>query len=122
MYRISDYEFGRVVVNGRTYCADLLILPDAVVPDWWREEGHDLSVADLWEVERRAVESAAEKPAALVVGTGTYGMMNVPAETRDWLAGLGIDLHELPTAEACERYNALAARGVRVAAALHLTC
>ena len=101
----------------RTYRADLLILLDGIVPDWWREEGHELAIADLWDVE-----SAAEKPAVLVVGTGAYGMMNVPAGTRAWLAGLGIDLREAPTAEACDLYNALAAQGIRVAAALHLTC
>ena len=117
MHRITDYEFGRVVVDGQTYRADLLILPGATISDWWREESHVLAVADLWEIER-----LDDRPAVLVVGTGAYGMLDVPAETRAWLAGRGIELLDLPTTEACTRYNALAAQGVRVSAALHLTC
>jgi len=114
---ISQYEFGCVVVDGKTYRSDLLILPDAIHADWWREEGHELRIADLWELER-----LADPLAVLVVGTGESGRMAVPAETCEWLAGQGIELRIAPTAGACDLYNALASRGVRVAAALHLTC
>lgn len=114
---ISEYEFGRIVVDGKTYRSDVLILPDGVHPDWWREEGHELRTVDLWELER-----LEEKPAVLIIGTGESERMAVPADTREWLAGLGIESRVAATADACDLYNALAAQGVRAAAAMHLTC
>lgn len=117
MSRISEYEFGRIVVDGKTYRADLLILSDGVHADWWRNEGHELAAVDLWEVER-----LDEKPVMLVVGTGAYGLMVVLPETREWLNVQGIELREARTEEACTSFNSLFDRGERVAAALHLTC
>jgi hypothetical protein len=111
---IASYSFGRLVLEGRTYTADLIILPDRIVPDWWREEGHSLSVADLAEV-------LEAKPEALVVGTGANDRMDVPQATRDALAAAGIALIAEHTAEACQTYNRLRTHK-RLAAALHLTC
>jgi hypothetical protein len=62
MTRIDHYEFGRIVIDGREETRDLIILPDRVVRDWWRQEGHVLVVDDLGEV-------LDELPTHLVVGT-----------------------------------------------------
>lgn len=115
--RIDDYAFGRVTIDGTTYHSDLLILPDGVRPDWWRNEGHELAVADLWELTQ-----AKRLPRILVVGTGAYGRMKVLPETKEWLKRQGIELREAPTAEACRQFNVLAGQSEDVAAALHLTC
>ena len=112
--KIDSYAFGRIVVDGRTYTADLILLPDRVVEGWWRQEGHVLHTADL-----EAVLDAT--PEVLIVGQGAYGRMRVPDETADAVRSAGIVLIALPTGEAVERYNARPA-GQRVAAALHLTC
>jgi len=111
---LANYAFGRVTLEGRTYTADLIVLPDRVISHWWREEGHSLSVSDL-----AAVFEAA--PEVLVVGTGARGMMDVPQATRDALAAAGIRLVAERTGAACETFNRLGATA-RVAAALHLTC
>jgi hypothetical protein len=50
MARIDHYEFGRIVVDGREETHDLIILPNRVVWNWWRQEGHALVVDDLREV------------------------------------------------------------------------
>jgi hypothetical protein len=112
--RIANYSFGRITVDGQAHTADLIILPSRVVPNWWREEGHNLSVADL-----EAVFEA--RPEVLVVGTGANDRMDVPQETRDALAHAGIALIAEPSAEACQSYNRLCSEK-RAAAALHLTC
>ena len=52
MTRIDHYDFGRIVIDGREETRDLIILPDRVVRDWWRQEGHVLVVDDLGEVWR----------------------------------------------------------------------
>lgn len=113
--KIESYEFGRVVVDGREYRADVIILPERVVGDWWRLEGHGLAPEDLKEV-------VAAKPKTLIVGTGAYGVLSVPEDTVTFLEGRGIKLEAHETAKAVRRYNELAASGERVAAGLHLTC
>ena len=74
--RIDSYDFGRVVVDGKEYTADLIVTPTGVVEGWWRKEGHNLVPDDLLEV-------VAVHPMVLVVGTGADGIMNVPAPTVD---------------------------------------
>jgi hypothetical protein len=114
MKRIDGYDFGRIEIEGECYRSDLIIYPDRIDSNWWRKQGHLLQVDDLQGV----VEA---KPEVLVVGTGRYGMMAVPAATRDYLAASGIELIVEETPRACQTYNRLA-REKRVVAALHLTC
>lgn len=114
MPRIESYRFGSIVIDGRNYTHDVIILPDRVIPDWWRQSGHTLRPGDL-----SAVFDAA--PEALVVGIGASGRMRVTRETEEALTAAGIHLFPAPTEEACQMYNRLRERQ-RVAAALHLTC
>ena len=114
MAHIDDYRFGRIVIDGRAYTSDLILLPHRVVENWWREEGHLLHVADLGPVLEL-------QPEVLVVGQGTFGRMRVPPEAERALADASIELVALPTPRACEAYNALSGDRT-VAAALHLTC
>jgi len=104
-----------MVVDGKAYREDLILLPDGVRGNWWRERGHSLSVADLAEVFEAA-------PEVLVVGTGAHEMMRVPEETRRAVEEAGIEIIVERTAEAARRYNTLATEGRRVAGAFHLTC
>ena len=112
---IEDYSFGRIVINGKTYTSDVIVFPDRVMSDWWRNEGHELCPADLWEVVQA-------KPEVLVVGTGHSGLMRVLPETEKYLKAQGIKLVAERTAEACRTFNRLLRSGKKVVAALHLTC
>jgi hypothetical protein len=112
--RIEEYAFGRLVVDGVTYENDVIILPERVRDNWWREEGHELHRTDL------DVALAAE-PAALVIGTGASGRMAVPDALRRELETLEMELYVQPTAEAVKTFNRLA-DSRRTVAALHLTC
>ena len=111
---ISEYAFGRITVDGKEYNADLVILPERVIADWWRQEGHRLVPEDLREVSGAEVE-------VLVVGTGKFGAMKVPPETVAALESRGIEVAIAPTEEACRTFEELRAHK-RTAAALHLTC
>jgi len=114
MAHIQDFGWGQIVVDGQTYDRDLILLPEGIVPEWWRREGHILRVSDLDAV-------FAAQPDVLVVGCGVYRRLRVPKETRQALADAGIELIALPTAKACAAYGELA-QEKRAAAALHLTC
>ncbi len=112
--QIESYRFGHLVVDGQAHTEDLILLPDRVVADWWRKQGHALHPTDL-----EAVFEAS--PEILVVGQGAYGRMDVTSEARQALQTAGIELVAQPTKQACQTYNEM--RGLRpVAAALHLTC
>jgi hypothetical protein len=113
MPKIEGYRFGRVVVDGEEQSRDVIVLPDRVLTNWWRADGHRLVLADLEDV-------LDELPAQLLVGTGAYGRMHTDPDAVDELGRRGIEVEALPTAEAVRRYGELDPR--RTAAALHLTC
>jgi hypothetical protein len=113
MARIDHYEFGRIVVDGREETRDLIILPNRVVRNWWRQEGHTLVVDDLREV-------LDQLPSQLVVGTGTNGRLRPDPDTIQQLQQRGVTVEALPTSQAVRRFAELDPAGT--AAALHLTC
>ena len=112
---IDSYQFGKIVINGIAYDSDCLIFGDSVNANWWRKQGHVLDPEDLQLV----IEA---KPAVLVVGCGSPGLMNVSQDTRQTLQQEGIELIVLDTHKAVEKFNALAENDENIAAALHLTC
>jgi hypothetical protein len=113
MPRIQGYGFGHVVVDGEEQTRDVIVLPDRVLTDWWRADGHRLALDDLDDV-------IEELPERLVVGTGAYGQMRPDPDALNELRQRGVEVEALPTDEAVRRYGELDAR--RTAAALHLTC
>jgi hypothetical protein len=112
--QIESYDFGRIVIDGETYTADVIVTPDGVKADWWRKAGHSLCPEDLEGVLSPEVE-------VVIIGCGAYGALKVPQGTRRWLQEQDKELVVLPTEAACERFNELSGSG-RVIAGLHLTC
>ena len=112
--KIDSYSFGRIVINGKSYSSDVIILKDRVISNWWRREGHKLCLNDLKDIE-------IEKDETLVVGTGASGMMKVLKEVRDYFKSKEVKVIEERTEEACKIYNKLS-NSKYVIAALHLTC
>jgi hypothetical protein len=113
MGRIEDYRFGHVVVDGKEHTKDLIVLPDRVVPGWWRKDGHGLVMEDLAGV-------VDDLPERLVVGTGADGRMHPDPDVISELERRGVKVEVLPTAEAVQRFGEL--DPATSAAALHLTC
>ena len=112
---IDSYVFGRMVIGGRAYTADLIIFPDGrIASSWWRLSGHRLQVADI----RELIASGAE---VIVAGTGASGFMRPAGELRELLASRGIVFIAEPSARAYRTYNLLDAVK-KVGACFHLTC
>jgi len=109
--RIEKYSFGSITINGKTYSNDVIIFPDRVKINWRRREGHKINIEDLEEIIK-------EKPKKLIIGTGAYGMVAVPAEVKEKLRERGIKFEILKTEEACHLFN----KEKGAVAALHLTC
>ena len=114
---IDSYEFGIILVNGKKYTNDLIILPEKILDGWWRKEGHELHVEDLKEIFKQE-----PKPEVLVVGTGYYGLVKISPKVENALKAQGIELVAQPTREACQTFNKLLNANRRVVGAFHLTC
>jgi hypothetical protein len=113
MPRLDGYRFGHLIVDGEEQTRDVIVLPERVVSNWWRTDGHRLVLDDLKDVRE-------DLPEHLVVGSGAYGQMRPDHEAVDELQREGSKVEALRTAEAVRRYGELDPR--RAAAALHLTC
>jgi hypothetical protein len=114
--RIENYSPGSVVVDGAEHRRDVIVLPERVVPDWWRRDGHSLVMEDLDEV-------ADELTERLIVGCGYAGRLEPEPSVVEALAERGTRVEALRTDEAVTRFEELRARNpASVAAALHLTC
>lgn len=113
--RIEDYKFGYIIIDGKTYNKDLILLPDRLHTNWWRRSGHELHVEDIHE-------ALAVDPELLIVGTGYNGALRVLPDTQQHLDKANIELVAKKTPEACQLYNTLGKTGRRIVAALHLTC
>ena len=112
--QVESYEFGQMVVDGEKYTKDLILLPERVIPNWWREQGHRLSAKDLEEVLAAQLE-------VLVVGTGAHGVMQVPTQTRQAMQEAGVELRIAETGRAWRLQNDLREKRT-TAGAFHLTC
>lgn len=123
---IEKISPGSVVIEGKTYISDVLILPssimeagegdfkpiDRIICPWQRKEELLVTLSDL-------NDAIPLWPDALVIGTGFSEEIKVAPEVRAVLSGKNIHIIAFPTEQACEAYSEMA-QGSRTAFALHL--
>lgn len=114
---IDSYQFGKIVIDGKSYNSDLIICGDTVQSDWWRKQGHSLAAEDL-----KTILDTKAKPSVLVVGCGASGLIDIPDQTRQALKERDIQLEAFDSYKAVQKFNEFSEAGVNVAAAIHLTC
>jgi len=114
LLKITDYHFGKMQIADQIYTRDLILTPGQIIPDWRRTEGHRLALSDLQTVLDEF------KPAILVLGTGKFGLMQVPESVLRELQSRQIEVFVLKTGAAVEKFNEFA--GSNILAAFHLTC
>ncbi len=112
---IESYDFGTIIIDGKTFTSDCIITQKTIDAQWWRRKAHELCVDDIKEIIER------ENPEAVVVGTGKYGIMKILTETEDFLKGNGIAIYVQSTDEAVTRFNEMTAKK-RTVGFFHLTC
>jgi hypothetical protein len=112
---ITEFSFGKIVVNGKTYTNDIKIVDGQVISEWWRRSGHRVEVEDFTDV----LEAG---PEVVVIGRGSPGLMKTSASLREKLATHHIVLIEKKTSKAIEVFNKIFQEGRKVAAGFHITC
>ncbi len=125
MSRFEDTGFGWVRYGGERYDHDVYVDTEGNVhrreKDLSRRKfgtSHRLAADEI----ERLLELCDEEPEVIVVGTGQNGVLTVTDEAREFCEERGIDLVDLRTPEAIERFNELKEEGKRVAAIIHTTC
>ena len=109
---IGSYSFGRIVIDGKPYSDDVILLDREVRSGWWRDRGHVVRKSDLFDV----IEF---EPDLLIIGTGNSGNMRVPRDLPD---ELDFRVDSYITEKECKVYNKKLGKDIKLAGAFHLTC
>ena len=112
--RISDYRFGRIVIDNRTYTGDVLICGPEVFGNWRRKAGHRVQFEDL---DRVSLKTGTH----LIIGTGYSGCVVVSGELAEYCRKKEIILESMPTPQAVKLLNSLSGEQ-NLIGAFHLTC
>lgn len=112
---ITEFSFGKIVVNGKTYKNDIKIIGGRVISEWWRKSGHRVEVEDITDI-------LEAEPEVVVIGKGSPGLLKSTASLRDYLAANHIELIEKKTSKAIDEFNGLLEQGRKVAAGFHISC
>jgi hypothetical protein len=112
---ITQFSFGKIVVNGKTYTNDIKIVKGQVISEWWRKRGHRVEVEDIADV-------LEAEPEVVVIGKGSPGLLKSTSSLRDYLAANQIELIEKKTSKAVDVFNGLFQQGRKVAAGFHISC
>lgn len=116
MINISDYEFGKITINGTVYTSDLKIFSNKIFPNWWRKEGHKLYIEDIKDI-------LEENPHILIIGCGANSMLEVDKKLVEQLKNKNIKFYIVDTYKAVELFNRLYPNfNSKIALCIHLTC
>ncbi len=112
-YTIDHYEFGKVVVSGKTYESDIVIMPDGSI----RPGPDDMHYVLLNELEDIINIPGIE---TLVIGTGAEGNGLLRKKLIKVVKSKGIRLKMMLTKDAMKMLNETPKNGL--VAMLHLNC
>jgi hypothetical protein len=119
MAKINSFNFGFIVIDGKQYASDVLILPDGTVKE--REPGKGRFGSHL--IKTSEIENMRKsQPDIILVGTGTSGLAILSGDAEVYITKANLNPVVLPSSEVVEKFNQLTDEGKRVAALIHITC
>ena len=120
MAKIDSFNFGFIVIDGKQYVKDVVILPDGSVKE--RDPGkssrlgsHGIRGDEIRELHKSGAD-------VMVVGTGVNGVARLTGDAETYQTNARLNLIILPSSLAVSKFNQLVAEGKRVAALFHITC
>lgn len=119
MLRFDLLKWGTVVIDGREYHYDVVVTPDGVLKPRTREEdkfgSHTFEKGEFSGL----IDGGAK---VIIIGTGTDDLARLSKGAEDYLGKAGVELIQLESGEAIEKYNELVEKGRKVGAIIHITC
>jgi hypothetical protein len=120
MPRIENFKFGSIVIGGKTYRRDVLMLPDGTVK--LRRGSIRFGIGSHVIKKGEINELVKANPEVVVVGTGTNAWAQLASDAELCVKEAKIKLIALPSKKAAEKFNQLTDEGKKVAALIHITC
>lgn len=119
MTKIDSFNFGFIVVDGRQFACDVVILPGGTVegrkPGRGKLGNHSIKRSEIEKMQRT-------EPDEILIGCGTSWMAKLSEDAETYLGEANLNPVVLPSSLAVEKFNQLASEGKRVAALIHITC
>jgi len=119
MSKVDSFKFGTIVIDGKKYGRDVVLLPDGTVHErklgFLKFGSHTLKKEEIDELIEASPEIA-------VIGIGVWSRAKVASDAEQALKEAKVELIALPSKEAVQRLNELTGKGKRVAALIHITC
>ena len=113
MAKIDKFSFGSIIIDGKKYSRDVLILADGMVK---KRKGGFLMFGSHGIKKEEFEELAEDRPEAIIIGTGTSGKASVAPEVEDWAKQRNLNLLVQPSYEAVTKLNELIEQKKKVAA------
>jgi len=119
MARIDKFGYGSIVINGKKFSRDVLILADGTVKKrkggFWMFGSHKIRKEEIEEL-------AQTGPETIIVGTGTSGKASFATKVENWARDKNLNLIVQPSYQAIAKLNESAEQNRKVAALIHITC
>ncbi len=112
---IEGTGFGWIVIDGKRYNSDVLILATGEIKD--RYENFSGSSHSLSKIEVDILLTGS--PEVIIVGTGQAGCLVIPKEIKDYIKKKDVSCLQFPTPEAIKVFNQ---EKRKKSALFHLTC
>jgi hypothetical protein len=110
---ITNYSFGKMIVDGKTFKNELQILPTGIVKKWSPSDPHYILPVDIEEIVNSSIK-------ALVFGNGANGEAAMPDETIKFIKAKNIQIYIMNTHEAVKLFNESSKEAL--GAIFHLNC
>jgi hypothetical protein len=119
LIKVEGLSFGSIIVGGKKYRRDVILLPDGTVKQrkggFWMFGSHRFKRSEIEELSKAGAEE-------IVIGTGTNSKARLSNEAKSYVGQSRLQLHTLPSYEAVPEFNNLVEVGKKVAAIIHITC
>jgi hypothetical protein len=115
MVLINSTEFGSITIDGKTYYNDVIVSWDGKIKEARIFVRHLFGNNELEDLMRK-------NPEVIVVGTGDSGLLRVSDEVRRLCKQKNVELVEMTSKKAIEKFNESLKQGKKVIGFIHTTC
>ena len=119
MAKIEKFSFCPIVIEGKKYRRDVLILADGTVK---KRKGGFLMFGSH-KIKKKEIEELIQgQPETIIVGTGTNSVAKIAPDVESWAEGKNLSLLVQPSYNAVAQLNELSEQKKKVASLIHITC